>query len=119
VILSVTWQVALKENPMALDKDALSELLGALRSGGDIDVIRAGMELVAQALIELEAAEAIGAGRYERSAERLTHSNGPASACSPRRRATSSCASPSSGRARSIPRCSSRAGASTGRCGRW
>ena len=61
---------------MALDKDALSELLDALRAGGDIDVIRTGMQLVAQALIELEAAQAIGAGRYERSPERLTHRNG-------------------------------------------
>jgi transposase-like protein len=61
---------------MALDKDALSELLDALQAGGDIDVIRAGMQLVAQALIELEAAQAIGAGRYERTAERVTHRNG-------------------------------------------
>jgi len=76
VILNVTSQVALKENPMALDKDALSELLAALRAGGDIDVIRSGMQLLLQALIELEAAQAIGAGRYERSAERLTHRNG-------------------------------------------
>ena len=29
---------------MALDKDALSELLDALRAGGDIDVVRAGMQ---------------------------------------------------------------------------
>ena len=34
------------------------------------------MQLVAQALIELEATRAIGAGRDERSAERLTHRNG-------------------------------------------
>jgi putative transposase len=61
---------------MALDKHALSGLLDALRAGGDIDVIRAGMQLVAQALIELEAAQAIGADRYERSAERVTHRNG-------------------------------------------
>jgi len=33
---------------MALDKDALSELLDALRAGGDLDVVRAGMQLVAQ-----------------------------------------------------------------------
>jgi transposase-like protein len=61
---------------MALDKHALSELLDALRAGGDIDVIRAGMQLVAQALIELEAAQVIGADRYERTAERVTHRNG-------------------------------------------
>lgn len=61
---------------MALDKDALSELLEALRAGGDLDVLRTGMQLVLQSLIDLEAAEAIGAGRYERSAERVTHRNG-------------------------------------------
>jgi putative transposase len=76
VILGVDRQVDVKEAPMALDKDALSELLDALRSGGDIDVIRSGMELVAQALIELEATQQIGAARYERSAERVTHRNG-------------------------------------------
>ena len=43
--LSVTYQVALKENPMALDKDALSELLDALRAGGDLDVVRSGMQV--------------------------------------------------------------------------
>ncbi len=61
---------------MALDKDALSELLDALRAGGDIDVVRAGMQLIAQALIELEATQQIGAGPYERTAGRLTHRNG-------------------------------------------
>jgi len=76
VILGVTYQVAHKENPMALDKDALSELLDALRAGGDLDVIRAGMQLVAQALIDLEAAQQIGAGPYERSPARITHRNG-------------------------------------------
>ena len=76
MILSVTYQVAHEENPMALDKDALSELLDALRAGGDLDVVRTGMQLVLQALIDLEATEAIGAGRYERSAERTTHRNG-------------------------------------------
>jgi mutator family transposase len=61
---------------MALDKSALSELLDALRAGGDLDVVREGMQLVLQALIELEATEVIGAGRYERSPERVTQRNG-------------------------------------------
>jgi putative transposase len=61
---------------MALDKHALSDLLDALRAGGDIDLIRSGMQLVLQALIDLEAAEAIGARPYERSPERTTHRNG-------------------------------------------
>jgi transposase-like protein len=61
---------------MALDKHALSELLDAVRAGGDLDVIRSGMQLVLQALIELEAAQAIGAEPYQRSPERITHRNG-------------------------------------------
>jgi putative transposase len=47
-----------------------------LRAGGDLDVVREGLALVLQALIEAEAAEVIGAGRYERSATRTTHRNG-------------------------------------------
>jgi putative transposase len=61
---------------MALDQSALSELLDALRAGGDLDVVREALALVLQALIEAEAAQQIGAGRYERSATRITHRNG-------------------------------------------
>jgi putative transposase len=61
---------------MALSKSALSELLDALRAGGDLDVIREGLALVLQALIEAEAAQQIGADRYERSASRTTYRNG-------------------------------------------
>ena len=66
-----------KENAtMALDQSALSDLLDALRSGGDLDFMRDAMQLVLQALIDLEAAETIGAGRYERTDARTTHRNG-------------------------------------------
>ena len=61
---------------MALDQSALTELLDALRSGGDMDFMREAMQLVLQALIDLEATERIGAGRYERSDNRTTHRNG-------------------------------------------
>jgi len=61
---------------MALPQSALSELLEAVRAGGDTDVLRDAMRLVLQELIELEASQAIGAGRYERTDERLTHRNG-------------------------------------------
>ena len=61
---------------MALSKSALSELLDALRAGGDLDVVREALALVLQALIEAEAAQQIGADRYERSASRTTHRNG-------------------------------------------
>lgn len=53
------------------------DLLNAIRAGGDIDVLRQGMQLVLQELIELEAGrQAIGAARYERAENRLTHRNG-------------------------------------------
>jgi transposase-like protein len=61
---------------MALEQSALSELLDAIRAGGDLDVVRSAVEVVLQALIDLEAAEVIGAGRYERSQSRTTHRNG-------------------------------------------
>ena len=61
---------------MALTNSDLTDLLDAIRAGGDIDVIRKGMELVLQALIEAEATERIGADRYERSEERSAWRNG-------------------------------------------
>jgi putative transposase len=61
---------------MALDQSALSELVGALRAGGGLDVVRQALALVLQALIDAEADQIIGAGRYERSQTRTTHRNG-------------------------------------------
>jgi transposase-like protein len=54
---------------MALSQSALSELLEAIRAGDGTDVLRDAMALVLQELIELEATQAIGAGRYERTDE--------------------------------------------------
>ncbi len=78
MILSVTLAGYAQEvaTPMALDQSALTELLDALKSGGDLDFMRRAMEVVLQLLIELEATEKIGAGRYERTDTRTTHRNG-------------------------------------------
>ncbi len=61
---------------MTHDHSALLAQLDALKSAdvGAVfaELIRAGM----QALIEAEATEKIGAGRYERSEDRGTHRNG-------------------------------------------
>jgi transposase-like protein len=54
----------------------VSDLLDAIRAGGDIDVIRKGVELVLQALIDAEATEVVGAERYERAEGRRTWRNG-------------------------------------------
>ena len=61
---------------MTLTKSDVTDLLAAIRAGGDIDVIRKGVELVLQALIDAEAAEVIGAERYERSEGRTNWRNG-------------------------------------------
>jgi len=61
---------------MALSKSALSDLLDALRAGGDLDVVREALALVLQALIDAEATQHIGADRYERTEQRTTHRNG-------------------------------------------
>ena len=61
---------------MALDKSAIADLLDALRAGGDLDIIREGLAVVLQALIDTEATEVIGADRYQRTASRTTHRNG-------------------------------------------
>jgi putative transposase len=61
---------------VTLTQSDVNELLDAIRAGGDIDVIRKGVELVLQALIEAEATEHIGASRYERTEARTTQRNG-------------------------------------------
>ena len=61
---------------MAIDESALSEIAAALRSGEAFDFIRELVRVGLQELIETEFTETIGASRYERSEERVTHRNG-------------------------------------------
>jgi len=61
---------------MALSQSVASELLEAFRAGEGVDLIRESVRLVMQDLIETEAAEQIGADRYERSETRTTERNG-------------------------------------------
>jgi len=53
---------------MALCQSAVSELLEAFRAGDGMDLIRESVRMVLQELIETEAAQVIGAARYERTA---------------------------------------------------
>jgi len=55
---------------------ALTEHLSKLGLTLDGDFLRQALELLAQELIELEAAHEIGAGKYERTAARTTQRNG-------------------------------------------
>ncbi len=61
---------------MALSDSALSEPLDALCVGDGTDLVRELAQWALQQLIEAEAAEKIGVGRYERSKTRATHRNG-------------------------------------------
>lgn len=61
---------------MALSQSDLSDLLDAIRAGGDLDVVRRSVELVLQALIDTEATEVIGAAPHERTPARANQRNG-------------------------------------------
>src|SRR5690606_10640672 len=63
-------------SPMALSKSALSELLEVFRAGEGVDLIREAVQVALQEMIELEAAQVIGAGRYERTETRRAERNG-------------------------------------------
>ena len=61
---------------MALSGTATAQLWETFRAGGGAGLIREAVEMVLQEMIEAEAAEAIGAGRNERSVTRTTERNG-------------------------------------------
>ena len=61
---------------MALSESALSDLLASLQAGDGVDLVRELARWALQELIEVEAAAAIGAGRYERTDGRVTERNG-------------------------------------------
>jgi transposase-like protein len=59
------------EHSMALD-----ELLRKAQLSGDVDFLREGVRVLAQALMELEVTQHLGAERYERTGERRGERNG-------------------------------------------
>ena len=61
---------------MALSDTATAQLLETFRVGGGGELIRDAVRFVLQELIEAEATERIGAGRYERSEHRTNDRNG-------------------------------------------
>jgi len=61
---------------MTLSQSVATELLEAFRAGEGVDLIRESVRLVMQELIEAEATERVGAGRYERTDTRVTDRNG-------------------------------------------
>jgi transposase-like protein len=66
-----------KENTMADDfRMALEELLRKAQIEGDVDFLRDGVQVMAQALMELEVTQHVGAEPYERTATRTGQRNG-------------------------------------------
>ncbi len=61
---------------MTLDQSALLELSSALRSADGDQMMRMMLAAMLQALVDAEATEKIGAGRYQRSDTRTTSRNG-------------------------------------------
>jgi hypothetical protein len=80
---------------MALSQSAVPELLEAFRTGEGVDLIRELVRMVMQELIEAEAAERIGAGKYERTETRAPNATAPVTGCWPPKPAMSSRGSPS------------------------
>src|SRR5437764_9221782 len=64
---------AITEDPMTEDRMALVELL---QKSGDGDFLRAVAEAVLQILMEADVEGLIGAGRHERTGDRLNYRNG-------------------------------------------
>lgn len=54
----------------------IHDFLRKAADGADIDFLREGVRVLAQAVMELEVQERTGAGKHERSTERITHRNG-------------------------------------------
>ena len=61
---------------MAEDSMELTDFLRKAVGGGDVDFLREGVRVLAQALMELEISQQVGAAKHERSVERTTHRNG-------------------------------------------
>ena|GEM_PF-1390989 len=63
--------------PVAGDfRMALLELIRQYRDDIQVDALREGVRLLAEAFMEAEVREQTGAGRYERTPERKTYRNG-------------------------------------------
>ncbi len=104
---------------MTLTKSDVNALLDAIRAGGDIDVIRKGVELVLQALIDAEATEVVGAERSERAEGRSTWRNGGRERLLATKAGDVELRIRSCARAASSPRFWSGGVALIGRCSRW
>jgi len=61
---------------MAISRMTLLDLVHTAGIKGDMDFLREGIKVLAQAIMEMEVTEKTGAERYERTGERITNRNG-------------------------------------------
>jgi putative transposase len=61
---------------VAINRTSLLDLLHNTSAKGDVDFLREGMKVLAQAIMELEVRQKTGAGRHQRTPGRLTSRNG-------------------------------------------
>ena len=103
---------------MAKPRMDLSAFVGKLLEEQDGDVLREGIRVLSQALMETEVAGLIGAERHERSGDRTAYRNGYRTRTWDTRVGTIERRSPRCGPAPTSPHCCSRAGARSTRCWR-
>src|SRR6266516_1609643 len=61
---------------MATRRMDVTSFVGKLLEEDDVDLLREGVRVLAQAVMETEVSTQIGAGPYERSTERIAYRNG-------------------------------------------
>ncbi len=104
---------------MAKPSMDLSAFRGKLLEEQDGDILREGIRVLAQALMESEVAGVLGAERHERTDDRIGHRNGSRVRTWDTRWAPSSWRFRRCGPGRTFRRYCSRAGGPSTRCSRW
>ena len=101
---------------MATPSMDITSFVGKLLEHDDVDALREGVRVLAQIVMDTEVSTQIGAGLYERSAERAAYRNGYRTRRWDTRTARSSSRSRRSPPAPTSRVCSNRAGARRRRC---
>ena len=104
---------------MAKPRMDLSAFVGKFLEEQDGDVLREGIRVLSQALMETEVAGLIGAERHERTGERTAYRNGSRTRTWDTRMGTIELAIPKVRQGRISPRCCSPADGPSTRCWPW
>jgi transposase-like protein len=90
----------------SMDKIALLELIRKIGlEDGDVDFLREGLKVLAEAVMDAEVSQLVGAERFERSTERKNYRNGYRRRSGIRESEPLNCKFPSSEKAAISPAC--------------